>query len=298
MEHFSALPLFVTVVECGSFSAAGSKLGISKSAVSKRISQLEIGLGAQLLYRTTRSLSLTEAGERYYDSARQAVRFAREGEDAISELQQAPKGLLRVTVPMVFGRRHIAPVIPEFLRRYPGIRLQLAMDDGQTDLIAEGLDLAVRIGELEDSSLVAKRLAPCLSRLCAAPSYLAEHGTPSTPADLAKHNCLFYSLFRGGSEWRFLGPEGEVRIEPKGNFEVNNSDAIHSVLLDGLGIANMPEFIVGDDLRSGRLVPLLSGYALPPHGIYCVYPKRKHLPAKVSALVAFLAEKLGDGSMA
>ncbi|MBO2584274.1 LysR family transcriptional regulator [Shewanella algae] len=296
MDHFNALPVFVAVVESGSFSAAAKQLGSSKSAISKRISQLETRLGVQLLYRTTRSLSLTEAGERYYDSVRHAVRFAREAEDAIGELQHSPKGLLRMSVPMVYGRRYVAPLMAEFLQRFPDIRLQLELSDSHTDLIAEGFDLALRIGELADSSLVAKRIAPCESFLVAAPEYLKRYGTPQTPEQLGQHNCLFYSLFRGGSEWRFQGPQqqsgGEVRIEPKGNFEVNNSDAIHSAILQGLGIANMPDFIVRGDIAKGRLVVLMPEYRLPQHAIYCVYPRRKHLPAKVSTMIDFLTAKL------
>ncbi len=198
-----------------------------------------------------------------------------------------------MTVPMVYGRRHIAPLVPEFLALHPEVQLQLEMSDARQDLVAEGFDVAVRIGELEDSSLVARRLAPCLSTLCAAPAYLAQAGTPRTPADLERHNCLFYSLFRGGTQWRLHGPEGEVAITPRGNFEVNNSDAIHTALLAGLGIGNMPDFIVARDLAIGRLVPVLPDHALPEHGIWCVYPKRRHLPAKVEAWLAFLQARLG-----
>ncbi|EGT3626701.1 LysR family transcriptional regulator [Morganella morganii] len=292
MEHFSALPIFVTVVECGSFSLAGQKLGLSKSAVSKRITLLEQSLGIQLLHRTTRSLSLTEAGARYFDYVRPAVKLAEEGLDAISELQQAPQGNLRIAVPMVFGRLHIAPLIPEFLRRYPKIQLQMQMDDKTTDLIAGGFDLAIRIGDLPDSSLIARKIAPCLSVICASPEYLARHAAPHTPQQLSQHNCLFYSYFRDGVEWTFLSPQGTTRIRPNGNYQVNNSDAIHQATLDGLGIANLPRFMVDADLQAGRLQALLADHPLPEHGIYAVYPQRKYLPTKVSVLIEFLMEKL------
>lgn len=294
MEHFSALPIFVTVVECGSFSLASQKLGLSKSAVSKRITLLEQSLGIQLLHRTTRSLSLTEAGARYFDYVRPAVKLAEEGLDAISELQQAPQGNLRIAVPMVFGRLHIAPLIPEFLRRYPKIQLQMQMDDKTTDLIAGGFDLAIRIGELPDSSLIARKIAPCLSVICASPEYLARHAAPQTPQQLSQHNCLFYSYFRDGVEWTFLSPQGPTRIQPLGNYQVNNSDAIHQATLDGLGIANLPRFMVDADLHAGRLQALLIDHPLPEHGIYAVYPQRKYLPTKVSVLIAFLMEKLAE----
>lgn len=293
-DAFALLPAFVAVVEAGSFSGAARQLGGSKSALSKKVSQLEQLLGCQLLYRTTRSLSLTEAGERYFETVRHAVRLAGEGEDAIGALQAAPRGLLRVTVPMVYGRRHVVPLIPDFLARHPEVQLQFEMSDEQRDLVAEGFDVGLRIGALEDSSLIARRLAPCHSTLCAAPAYLARAGVPQSPEDLERHNCLFYSLFRGGAQWRLLGPDGEVGVTPRGNFEVNNSDAIHSALLAGLGIGNMPDFIVGDDLAAGRLVSVLPAYRLPEHGIWCLYPRRRHLPAKVAAWLAFLDERLGQ----
>ncbi|MEL4294233.1 LysR family transcriptional regulator [Shewanella xiamenensis] len=294
MEHFSALPIFVTVVECGSFSAAGQKLGLSKSAISKRITQLEQHLGIQLLQRTTRSLSLTDAGARYFEYIRPAVQLTQEGLDAISELQQTPRGNLRISVPMVFGRRYIAPLIAEFLRRYPDIQLQMQMDDKTTDLIAGGFDLAIRIGELPDSSLIARKIAPCLSVICASPAYLAQHGLPMTPSALTQHNCLFYSYFQDGVEWSFHGPDGVQRVQPKGNYQVNNSDAIQQACIDGLGIANLPRFIVEPDLQAGHLQALLTDYPLPEHGIYAVYPQRKYLPTKVTVLIKFLMEKLAS----
>ncbi|MFV0596445.1 LysR substrate-binding domain-containing protein [Shewanella sp.] len=294
MEHFSALPIFVTVVECGSFSAAGQKLGLSKSAISKRITQLEQHLGIQLLQRTTRSLSLTDAGARYFEYIRPAVQLTQEGLDAISELQQVPKGNLRISVPMVFGRLYIAPLIAEFLKRYPNIQLQMQMDDKTTDLIAGGFDLAIRIGELPDSSLIARKIAPCVSVICASPAYLAQHGLPIVPSELTQHNCLFYSYFQDGVEWSFLSPDGMQRIQPKGNYQVNNSDAIHLACLDGLGIANLPRFIVESDLQAGRLQTLLTDYPLPEHGIYAVYPQRKYLPTKVTVLIEFLRDKLAN----
>lgn len=294
MEHFSALPIFVTVVECGSFSAAGQKLGLSKSAISKRITQLEQHLGIQLLQRTTRSLSLTDAGARYFEYIRPAVQLTQEGLDAISELQQTPRGNLRISVPMVFGRRYIAPLIAEFLRRYPDIQLQMQMDDKTTDLIAGGFDLAIRIGELPDSSLIARKIAPCLSVICASPAYLAQHGLPMTPSELTQHNCLFYSYFQDGVEWSFHSPDGVQRVQPKGNYQVNNSDAIHKACLDGLGIANLPRFIVEPALQTGHLQALLTDYPLPEHGIYSVYPQRKYQPTKVTVLIEFLMEKLAN----
>lgn len=292
-DNFAAIPLFVAVVECGSFSAAGQRLGITKSAVSKRIAQLEGSLGVQLLHRTTRSLSLTEAGEQYFGYARNACAVAQEGEDAITRLQGQPQGILRLSVPMVFGRLHIAPLIPVFLAACPEVEINMMMDDKLVDLVEGGYDLAIRIGRLADSSLIARRIAPCYSVLCAAPAYLARSGMPKDLAQLAQHNCLFYSYYRAGSEWQFQGPEGAVRFQPRGNYQVNNSEALREALIAGLGICQMPTFIVGEDLAQGRLVELLPDYRLPEHAIYAVYPERKHVPAKVTAFVDFLLAQLG-----
>ena len=293
MTEFSAIPVFVAVVECGSFSKAGDKVGTSKSAVSKRITQLERNLGVRLFHRTTRRLTLTEAGEHYYDYARKAYALAREGEDVVTQMQGEPRGVLRVSVPMTFGRLHLAPLMPDFLKQHPGVQLELSMDDRMVDLVEGGFDLAIRIGHLPDSRLIARRIAPCLSAVCASPAYLAEHGVPRTPADLRQHNCLFYSYFRGGAEWRFEGPAGTVRVEPRGNYRVNNSEAIREALLAGVGICQMPTFIVGPDLAAGRLVPVLRDFPLPRHAIHAVFPERRHRPAKVTALLDFLDERLG-----
>ncbi|WP_265553941.1 LysR family transcriptional regulator [Serratia grimesii] len=292
-DNFAAIPVFVAVVECESFSAAARRLGITKSAVSKRIAQLENSLGVQLLQRTTRSLSLTEAGEQYFGYARNACAVAREGEDAVTRLQGQPQGCLRISVPMVFGRLHVAPLIPRFLAACPDVEITMMMDDQVVDLVDEGFDLAIRIGQLADSSLIARRIAPCHSLLCAAPAYLACYGTPTDLEQLSRHNCLFYSYFRGGSEWQFEGPTGRVRFQPRGNYQVNNSEALREALLAGMGICQMPTFIVGDDIAQGRLIELMPAYRLPEHAIYAVYPQRKYLPAKVSAFVDFLLAQLG-----
>lgn len=292
-DNFAAIPVFVAVVECESFSAAARRLGITKSAVSKRIAQLENSLGVQLLQRTTRSLSLTEAGEQYFGYARNACAVAREGEDAVTRLQGQPQGCLRISVPMVFGRLHVAPLIPRFLAACPDVEITMMMDDQVVDLVDGGFDLAIRIGQLADSSLIARRIAPCHSLLCAAPAYLACYGTPTDLEQLSRHNCLFYSYFRGGSEWQFEGPTGRVRFQPRGNYQVNNSEALREALLAGMGICQMPTFIVGDDIAQGRLIELMPAYRLPEHAIYAVYPQRKYLPAKVSAFVDFLLAQLG-----
>ncbi len=294
MHSLNCLPIFVAVVDWGSFSLAARHLNLTKSAVSKRIAQLEEELGIVLIHRTTRKLSLTEAGQRYYDYAQQAVSLAQQGRDAVSEMQGTPQGKLKVTAPMSFGVQYVSPIIGEFLSRYPDIDLDLNLEDKMVDLVADGFDLGIRIGELTISNLVAKRLAPCRSVLCASPTYLAVHGSPQKPSDLIHHNCLKYSYFRGGSEWRFNHNGSQHKVVPKGNFVVNNSEVIRRSLLNHIGIAQMPTFIVSKDLQQGDLVSVMSEYSLPEHAIYAVFPERKHMPLKVRVFLDFIAEKLGD----
>ena len=292
MDTFSTIPVFTAVIELGSFSAAGQKLGINKSAVSKRISALERHLGVKLIQRTTRKLSLTEAGEQYYRYIHQAQALINEGEDAVGLLQGSPKGQLKVSIPMVFGRLHIAPLLSEFMLNFPDIKLTLIMDDKVVDLVEEGLDMALRIGALPDSSLIARKLSPCRSVVCASPNYLKKYGSPTRLAELKQHNCLYYSYFRAGIEWTFNGPNGRERIKPEGNIQVNNSDVLKQLMLDGVGIGQMPLFIVEAELASGELVAILEPYRLPEHAIYAVYPQREFMPAKLRVFLDFLQQKL------
>jgi DNA-binding transcriptional LysR family regulator len=294
MEIFTSIPVFVAVVECGSFSAAAISLGVTKSAVSKRINQLENQLGIKLLHRTTRSLSLTEAGEHYFDYARNALTMANDGEAAITTLQQSPQGTLRINAPMAFGRIHLAPLVPQFLLNHPQIQVDMEMDDKVIDMVAGSFDIAIRIGKLPDSSLIAKHIAPCVSVLCASPNYLSKHGTPTHPSELATHNCLNYSYFQAGNEWRFTGPEGTVSVVPKGNYIVNNSEALYEGLLAGLGICQMPTFIVGQAVKEGTLNVVLPDYKLPKHAIYAMLTERKHIPAKTRLFIELLQQQFNQ----
>lgn len=203
-NDFSAIPIFVAVVELGSFSRAAERLNITKSAVSKRITQLEQGLGARLLNRTTRQISLTEAGERYYSHVSQALSSAHQGVDAVAELQGEPQGQLKISVPMSFGIRHISPYITEFLQRYPNLRVDIQLDDQIVDIVSQGLDMAIRIDNMPNSTLIAKRLTCCKTVLCASPAYIQQYGEPTSPADLIEHNCLQYSYFRGRTKLDLL----------------------------------------------------------------------------------------------
>jgi len=295
MEKFGAIPAFVAVVENGGFSAAARTLGISKSAVSKRINRLEARLGVRLLYRTTRKLSLTEAGERYFEHAAQALSAAARAEDAVTELQGEPQGQLRISSPMSFGRLHVAPMIPRLMQRYPKLRVDLVMDDRKVDLVAAGFDVAIRSGsgDLPDSTLVARRLAPLRQVLCASPGYIECHGLPAKPAELTRHNCVLYSYSSDANEWSLKRNGQSESVLVSGNYRVNNSEALLEALREGVGIGRLPTFVAGPELKAGRLVKLLEPYGIPDQVFYAVFPQREYLPAKVRAFVDFATTYFG-----
>ena len=293
MEGFGAIPVFVAVVENGGFSAAARTLGISKSAVSKRINQLEAQLGVRLLHRTTRKLSLTEAGERYFEHAAQALTAAGQAEDAVTELQGEPQGQLRINAPMSFGRLHVAPLIPKFLKRYPKLQIDLVMDDQKVDLVSGGFDVAIRAGNLPASTLIARKLAPVRQVLCASPDYIDRYGQPGTPAELSGHNCVLYSYSSDADKWTLIGESGPETVTVSGSYQVNNSEALLEALRERVGIGRLPTFVAGPDLKTGRLVKLFESYRLPDFTIYAVFPERQYLPAKVRAFLDFAIEYFG-----
>lgn len=296
MEGMGDIPVFVAVAETHGFAAAARRLGVSKSAVSKRITAIEQRLGAQLFHRSTRNVSLTEAGEHFLSHALRAYEAAQEAEDSVLALQGAPKGRLKVNVPMAFGRQHIAPLISEFLEAFPGIEVDMVMDDRVVDMFAEGFDLALRGGTLADSSLIARKIAPLRNVLVASPTYIDRHGAPSCIDDLAHHNCLQYSYSRDFQEWVFLSKTQTEKIRPQGNFRVNNGEALREAILGGTGIGRLPTFSAGPDLASGRMVRILPQYRQPSQALYAVYPERRHIPTKVRAFVDFIIDRIGGDS--
>ncbi|WP_444941865.1 LysR family transcriptional regulator [Microbulbifer sp. ZKSA004] len=293
METIAAIPIFVTVAETGGFSPAAKLLGISKSAVSKRVTQLELWLGVKLLHRTTRKLSLTEAGEHFYEHARIAYKSAKDAQDAVLQLQGEPRGRLRINAPMSFGRLHLAPLIPVFMKRYPEISIDMILDDKVVDLVGEGFDIAIRGGDLPDTSLIARKLAPLKSVLCASPSYLKEFGEPTELEQLTAHNCLIFTYSRDVKEWGFIKDNHLHTIEVKGNYRVNNSEALREALLHGVGIGRLPTFVAGPDIEAGKLIPLFEEYQMPAKSIYAVFPERQFMPAKVRAFIDFAIEYFG-----
>lgn len=294
MENFSAIPIFVAVVENGGFSPAARLLGISKSAVSKRITLLEEQLGVKLLHRTTRKLSLTEAGEHYYAHASVSYNAARNAEDAVAQLQGEPQGQLRINAPMSFGRLHVAPLIPEFLKRYPKININLMMDDKVVDIVAEGYDIAIRGGDLPDSSLIARKLAPLNSVLCASPGYLEQYGIPESLQHLTQHNCLQFSYSDDIKAWTFIKDGKHIEIEVSGNYRVNSSEALREAILQGTGIGRLPTFVASPDIRSGKLIQLFQDHQMSSKTIYAVFSERLYMPAKVRAFLDFSVEYFGE----
>jgi DNA-binding transcriptional LysR family regulator len=296
MDNLGEMAVFARVVETESFSAAARVLGISKSAASKQVSRLEDRLGVRLLNRTTRRLSLTEAGAAFYAACERVVAEAEAAEAAVRRLAAAPRGTLKVNVPMSFGMLYLAPALPDFMARYPELAVDMVLNDRLVDLVEEGFDMGVRIGRLTDSSLIARRLGPNRMLLYAAPSYLSRHGRPETPRDLLRHECLVYSYQRNVGDWRFRGPDGEeTRLRVKGRLTINNGDALHAAALGGLGITLQPSFICGGDLEAGRVERLLPDWqAARESSIYAVYPASRNLLPKVRVFVDFLAERFGE----
>jgi DNA-binding transcriptional LysR family regulator len=295
MDTLNGFTVFTKVVETGGFSAAARELNMSKSAVSKHIAKLEEHLGVRLLNRTTRKLSPTEVGTTFYERARRIVQDVEETEQAVSALHSEPRGTLRINAPMSFGYAHVAPALPDFLERYPDIKIDMVLNDRVVDLMDEGFDVAIRIARLPDSTLIARKLAPFCLALCATRQYWETHGIPQSPSDLKDHNCLIYSYLLKQNEWLFHGPDGDISIKVSGNISANNGDALRAAALKGAGVFLSPTFIVNEDLRSGRLQSVLEQFTKTDLAIYAVYPHNRYLSAKVRAFVDFLGKYFGPG---
>ncbi len=283
---------FVRVVEAGSISGAAERMGIAKSAVSRRLSDLEERLGAQLFRRTTRRLSLTDTGRSFYERCIRILADVEEAELAVSQEHAALRGCLRVAVPLSFGLLHLTPAITEFRDRHPQVEFDLDFNDRQIDLLAEGFDVALRIAELSDSSLIARRLATIRTAVCASPAYVESHGRPEHPDDLAEHDCLVYSNLPDPRTWTYRerdGQDGSVKV--KVGLRANNGEFLGRGAIAGQGVILLPTFIVFQGIERGELVPLLTDYLWPSINAYAVYPPTRHLSNRVRAFVDFLAER-------
>jgi DNA-binding transcriptional LysR family regulator len=296
LPDFEALAIFAKVVELRSFAAASSELALSKATVSKAVSRLEERLGARLFNRTSRRLALTDAGQKL---AERAARLLADGEAAENEaLAQSvtPRGLVRLAVPMSFGIKTIAPLLPEFLATYPEVSIDLHLSDAIIDLIGEGFDAGLRIARLPDSSLIARRLCAMPRYTVAAPSYLKRHGRPTHPMHLAEHKCFGYAYMSTAGVWQYTNAAGEqASVRPAGQLRVNNGEAVMPALLAGLGIADLPEFIVGDAIRSGELEVILKGWKQPEGAVHLVTPPGGPRPARVEVLADYLTKHFAKG---
>lgn len=293
MDRLSWMTSFVAVAETGGITSAALRERVSKAVVSKHLAQLEEHLHARLLHRTTRRLHLTEVGEVYYQQCVRILADLTEAEQSARDLHGEPRGRLRLSAPMSFGQMHLAPALGEFLVRYPEITIEMVLNDRFVDLVEEGFDLAVRIGRLSDSTLMARRLAPNRLVTCASPDYLARHPAPRHPGELVEHDCLLYGNMNNPKLWRYQGAAGEVSVTVRGRLEVNNGDVLREMAIKGLGVVILPTFLVGRDIQSGVLLPLLPEYALPETAVHAVYPQQRHASAKVRAFVTFLVERFG-----
>ncbi len=294
MDRALEMQVFCTVVDKGTFVGAADTLEMSKAAISRYVSAFEERLGARLLHRTTRKLSLTEEGRQFYHQAREVLALMDQAEEAVSSAAPEPSGVLRVNAPVSFGVLHLAPLWGAFMSAHPNVELDISLNDRLVDLVDEGFDAAIRIARMENSSLVGRRLAGTRMCLCASPDYLASHPPLRTLADLAEHGVIAYTNFATGNDWQFDGPDGRVSVRTRSSVRCNNGDTCRSIALAGGGIALQPSFMVGEDLRSGALVEILPEYRSIELGIYVVYPTRKHLASKVRALISFLAERFAD----
>jgi DNA-binding transcriptional LysR family regulator len=296
LPDFEALAIFAKVVELRSFAAAAGELALSKATVSKAVSRLEGRLGARLFNRTSRRLALTDAGQRL---AARASRLLADGEEAENEAlaqSAAPRGLVRLAVPMTFGVRAVAPILPQFLAQYPDVSIDLHLSDAIVDLIGDGFDAGIRIARLPDSSLIARRLCAMPRHTVAAPSYLKRYGRPMHPMQLAQHKCFGYAYLSTPNVWHYTSAAGEqASVRPAGQLRVNNGEALMPAVIAGLGIADLPDFIVGDAIASGGVEVILKGWKQPEGAVHLLTPPGGPRPARVEVLADFLIGHFAKG---
>lgn len=290
MSRWEGVNEFVAVAETESFTRAADKLGVSTAHVSRQVSALEARLSTRLFYRTTRRVSVTEAGQIYYQHCRQVLDALEQAERSITNMQLVPRGRLRITAPVTYGEKSIAPLVNDFVLRYPELQVEMFLSNKTLDLVAEGYDLAVRLGRLEDSSLMARRLASRTLYVCASPAYLSAHGTPHSLSELDHHNCLLGNL----DYWRFQERGSPRNVRVRGNIRCDSGRALLDAALKGIGIVQLPDYYVQSALDSRALVPLLTHYQEDDDGIWAVYPHNRHLSPKVRMLLDFLADALGS----
>ena len=294
MDRLRAFEVFVTVVSRGSFTRAADALETSPADVTRYVNELETHLGTRLLNRTSRKLSLTAGGETLYARCKSILDDVAETEGLVSSASVEPRGRLRINAPVSFGILHLAPLWPGFMRKYPEVELDVALIDRVVDIVDEGYDLAIRISSAGSTSHAARKLATSRNILCASPAYLAQRGYPAAPADLIEHRCIGYSYAAAGDEWQLMDSESKAHtVKVDCHMHTNNGDTARAAALAGQGVIWQPTFLVGDDLRSGKLVQVLPEYRLPDIDVLALYPSRRHLSARVRAMIDFLVDAFG-----
>lgn len=293
MDKLISMRAFTKVVAHGSYSEAAREMRLSRSAVSKYIIDLEEDLGVQLLNRTTRSASPTDNGRLYYDRCLAILSDIEEADVAVSQLQATPKGMLHVNAPMSFGTLHLGSAVAEFMERYPKLQIQMILSDQQLDTVQEGFDVTIRIADLPASSMIARKIVPADRVLCASPAYLKQHGAPKHPSDLRKHACLTYGHLATGTQWKFTGKDGDHWLQAPWSLCSNNAEILRDAAVAGRGIALLPTFIAGQDLRAGRLQGILAKFHAPALTVYALYPPTRYLSVKVRVFIDFLVERFG-----
>lgn len=295
MDRYTALQVFRHVAELNSFAEAGRRLGLSPAAISKNVAELETHVGARLINRTTRRMALTQEGKTYLEHVTRGLDALSEADQALGLVKTGPTGTLRVSAPLTFTLTRLSAAIPAFLARCPDLKLDLQLDDRRVDIVREGFDLAIRGSDnLEDSSLVARKLITFSHVLCGAPSYFKTHGKPATPADLAKHNCVRFSLSGHPNTWEFRKAGRTERFAVDAQYSVTSSLAVREALRAGFGLSLMPRLYVEDDLRKKRLLPVLEDWRAVSTTLYAVYPSRQHLAPKIRVFIDFLLAEFGQ----
>lgn len=289
MDLLSGMRLFARVVETGGFTTVARESRTSQPTISRTIAALEAHLGVRLLNRSSRAVTVTDEGRQFYERARAALEAVAEAEGSVGRRRSEPSGLLRLGTPVAFGRLHVAPLIARFLARHPAVAVELVMNDGFVDLVGEGLDLAVRVGNLADPSLVARTIGVTRRVTVAARSYLEQCGIPASPGDLAQHDCVIYTRLATGQHWHFEGSDGPVRVAVRGRFSADNSEAVREAVIGGAGIAVLPVWLFKDEIDRGLVQLILEQFEPTPLPIHAVYPSRRLLSAKVRAMIDFLA---------
>jgi DNA-binding transcriptional LysR family regulator len=294
VRDLNLMAVYAHVVEGGSFAAAARRLGMSRSAVSKAVTKLEKALGARLLNRSTRHLSVTEIGAAFAEHCSRILDEATAAEQVATSLHGQPRGVLKAAASVAFGTLHVAPTLGDFLDRYPELKMDVTITNRTIDLAEEGFDVVVRVARDVPPNVVARPLAPVRRKLCATPSYFEQHGVPVAPQDLVRHNCLDYVNSGDPGIWRFTGPEVEIAVPVSGRLRINDDEALSQAVLGGLGLALLPTFIVGAELQAGRLRAALSEYIPVEQHVYAIYLPTRHLPAKVRCFIDFLLGRFGS----